>query len=102
MIDAFDIIAFVVFAVLQGHSAGTKPGDLIDVFTPGSLQILTDVAIDPAGNVWAANNWESVDAVSRPNPPSGISTRGGGSGITVIYGVASPVLPPRIGKVRKL
>jgi hypothetical protein len=31
----------------QGHATGTKPGDLIHVFTPGSLQILTDVAIDP-------------------------------------------------------
>jgi hypothetical protein len=87
-------------ATPQGHQAGTKPGDLIHVFTPGSLQILTDVAIDPAGNVWAANNWGSVEAVARPNPPSGISTRGGGSGLTVIYGVAAPVRPPRMGKVR--
>jgi hypothetical protein len=87
-------------ATHQGHPAGTKPGDVIHVFTPGSLQILTDVAIDPAGNVWAANNWESVQAVSNPNPPSAISTRGGGSGLTVIYGVAAPVQPPRMGKVR--
>jgi hypothetical protein len=24
----------------------------------GGLQILTDLAIDPAGNVWVANNWD--------------------------------------------
>jgi hypothetical protein len=35
----------------KGHPEGTKAGDLIHVFTGGSIQILTDVAIDPAGNV---------------------------------------------------
>jgi hypothetical protein len=85
-----------------GHPPGTKPGDLIHVFTPGSLQILTDASIDPAGNVWVANNWNNAEAAVRPNPPSGISTLGGGSGFTVIYGVAGPVQPPRMGKVRPL
>ena len=41
----------------KGHPAGTKPGDVIHQFQSGSIQMLTDVAIDPAGNVWAANNW---------------------------------------------
>jgi uncharacterized protein (TIGR03000 family) len=86
----------------QGHPAGTKPGDVIHVFKGGSIQIITDVAIDPAGNVWAANNWNNPEAVVRPDPPTPISTWGGGSGFTVIYGVAAPVQPPRIGKVRKL
>jgi hypothetical protein len=86
----------------QGHPAGTKPGDVIHVFKSGSIQMLTDVAIDPAGNVWAANNWNDPVAAVRPNPPTAISTWGGGSGFTVIYGVAAPVQPPRIGKVRPL
>jgi hypothetical protein len=86
----------------QGHPAGTKPGDLIHIFKIGSLQILTDVSIDPAGNVWAANNWNSEEAGLSSNPPTAISTWTGGSGMTVIYGVAAPVQPPRIGKVRKL
>jgi len=34
------------------------------------------------------------------NPPGPVSTWGGGSGFTVIYGVAAPVQPPRMGKVR--
>jgi hypothetical protein len=28
---------------------------------PGTnIEIITDVAIDPAGNVWVANNWNSI------------------------------------------
>ena len=84
----------------QGHPAGTKPGDVIHVFTSGSIQMLTDVAIDPAGNVWAANNWNDPVAATAENPPRPTSTWGGGSGLTVIYGVAAPVKPPRIGPVR--
>ena len=86
----------------QGHPAGTKPGDVIHVFKSGSIQMLTDVSIDPAGNVWAANNWNDPVAATSPDPPSRISTWGGGSGLTVIYGVAAPVQPPRMGKVRPL
>jgi hypothetical protein len=82
----------------KGHSPGTKTGDLIHTFTGGSIQkILTDVSIDPAGNVWIANNWNSGEAATAENPPYNISTWGGGMGITVIYGVAGPVKPPRIG-----
>ena len=66
----------------------------------GSIQMITDVSIDPAGNVWAANNWNSLEAASSENPSRPTSTWGGGSGFTVIYGVAAPVKPPRIGKVR--
>ena len=84
----------------KGHPEGTKTGDVIHVFTGGSIQILTDVAVDPAGNVWAANNWNSPEAVTAENPTWRISTWGGGSGLTVIYGVAAPVKPPRIGPVR--
>ena len=86
----------------QGHPAGTKPGDVIHVFKSGSIQMLTDVSIDPAGNIWAANNWNDPVAATSPDPPSRISTWGGGSGLTVIYGVAAPVQPPRMGKVRPL
>lgn len=84
----------------KGHPAGTKVGDVIHVFQAGSIQMITDVSIDPAGNVWAANNWNSLEAAASPNPSRPTSTWGGGSGFTVIYGVAAPVKPPRIGKVR--
>ena len=36
---------------------------------------------------------------SNDNPAR--STWGGGTGINVIYGVAEPVQPPRMGKVRR-
>ncbi len=85
----------------QGHPPETKPGDLIHFFQIGSIQLLTDVAVDAAGNVWAANNWDNLEAVFRPNPFNATSTQGGGSGLTIIYGVAGPVQPPRMGKVRR-
>jgi len=45
----------------KGHSAGAKAGDVIHVFQGGSIQMIADVSIDPAGNVWAANNWNSLE-----------------------------------------
>jgi len=84
----------------KGHPAGTKTGDVIHVFKSGSIQMITDASIDPAGNVWAANNWNSLEGAAGVNPPGPVSTWGGGSGFTVIYGVAAPVQPPRMGKVR--
>lgn len=84
----------------KGHPAGTKPGDVLHVFRSGSIQMLTDVSIDPAGNVWAANNWNDPRVAVEPNPERRTSTWGGGSGLTVIYGVAAPVKPPRMGKVQ--
>jgi len=84
----------------KGHPAGTKAGDLIHIFQSGTIQMVTDVAIDPAGNVWVANNWNLLEAAAGPNPAYPTSTWGGGSGFTVIYGVAAPVKPPRIGKVQ--
>lgn len=93
-------VVFMAGADPKGHPEGTKPGDVLHVFRGGSIQLLTDVNIDPAGNVWAANNWNDPRAAAEPNPPSRISTWGGGSGLTVIYSVAAPVKPPRMGKVQ--
>ena len=52
----------------KGHPAGTKTGDVIHVFQSGSIQMITDVAVDPAGNVWAANNWNDLEAVVADDP----------------------------------
>lgn len=93
-------VVFMAGADPKGHPEGTKPGDVLHVFRSGSIQLLTDVNIDPAGNVWAANNWNDARAAAEPDPPSRISTWGGGSGLTVIYGVAAPVKPPRMGKAQ--
>jgi hypothetical protein len=85
----------------KGHPAGTKPGDVIHQFQSASIQMITEVAVDPAGNVWAANNWNDQQAVMAYDPPRSTSTYGGGLGITVIYGVAAPVKTPLLGAVRK-
>ena len=84
----------------KGHPLGTKTGDVLHVFRSGSIQLLTDVAIDPAGDVWAANNWNHPKAAMASAPDPRFSTWGGGSGLTVIYGVAAPVKPPRMGVVK--
>ena len=84
-----------------GHPPGTKAGDVIHIFQSGSIQMVTDVSIDPAGDVWVANNWNKLEAAAGPNPSRPTSTWGGGSGFTVIYGVAAPVKPPRMGKVQR-
>ena len=86
----------------QGHPEGTQTGDVIHVFQSGSIQMITDVVVDQAGNAWAANNWNDVDAVVNDvNPARESTTWGGGTGITVIYGVASPVHAPAIGEAHK-
>jgi hypothetical protein len=85
----------------KGHPAGTKPGDLIHFFQGGMIQVPTVGSIDPAGNLWVANNWNSVEAATSADPLPSTSSWGGGSGFTVIYGVAAPVKAPLMGAVRQ-
>ncbi len=61
----------------KGHPAGTKTGDVIHIFQGGSIQMITDVSIDAAGNVWIANNWNSLEAAISENPIRRTSTQGG-------------------------
>ena len=82
------------------NSQDKKPGDVVHVFTGGTIQMLTDVVIDPAGNVWAANNWNNPEAAIYDKVAHAISTWGGGSGFTIIYGVGGPVKAPLMGQVR--
>ena len=78
---------------------GVKTGD--PIAPPGSyiqgLQILTDLAIDPAGNVWVANNWDRPDEGFKNVPDPALSTRFAGNGTVVFFGVAKPVRTPLIG-----
>ncbi|MDR3435319.1 hypothetical protein [Telmatospirillum sp.] len=61
----------------------------------GGMQMLVDVSIDPAGNAWVSNNWQDPKACYGTNEAN--STRCGGQGMTVFYGVAKPVKSPQIG-----
>ena len=85
----------------KGHPAGTKTGDLLHMFTSGAIENPTDVSIDAAGNAWCANNWNDVPIATGVSQDPARSTWGGGTGINIIYGVAEPVQPPRMGKVRR-
>lgn len=65
------------------------------------MQTITDVAIDPAGNVWVANNWDMPEQGSKEVPEPALATRFGGNGTVVFFGLAKPVRTPLIGPVRK-
>jgi hypothetical protein len=58
------------------------------------------VAIDRAGNVWVANNWNRPDEGFKDVPQEALSTRFGGDGTVVFFGLAAPVKTPLIGPVR--
>ena len=92
-------VVFMAGDGTKGHAAGTKRGDVLHVFQSGSLQMITDVSIDAAGNVWAANNWYDPRTATSSDPIRRTSTWGPGQGIAVIYGAAAPVKPPRMGAV---
>lgn len=84
---------------------GMKTGDQISPpggYVGGGLQEQTDLAIDPAGNVWVMNNWQNIDTCVAPVPEEALSTRCGGQGVTVFYGLAKPVQAPQIGPARPL
>jgi sugar lactone lactonase YvrE len=81
---------------------GMKTGDAISPpggYKGGGMQMLVDVSIDPAGNVWVSNNWDDVPACFGKSDESR-STRCGGEGATIFYGMAKPVRAPLIGPAR--
>jgi hypothetical protein len=79
---------------------GMKTGDIIHFYANGSTQSVTSVEVDPAGNVWYANNWNQVTAIADIDPDRKLITQAGGDGIMVFYGLAAPVKVPLIGPVR--
>ena len=82
---------------------GMKTGEQISPpggYVGGGLQMQTDLAIDPAGNVWVMNNWQLIDSCFGV-PPEELSTLCGGQGVTVFYGMAKPVRTPQIGPARQ-
>jgi streptogramin lyase len=83
---------------------GMKTGDPISPpggYVGGGMQLLTDIAIDPAGNVWVADNWQRPQSCFAPYASEARSTLCGGNGLTVFYGMAKPVGAPQIGPARQ-
>ncbi len=82
---------------------GARTGDQISPpggYVGGGLQMMTDIAVDPAGNVWAMNNWQDIDSCIG-TPKEALSTRCGGQGVVIFYGMAKPVHAPQIGPARQ-
>ena len=78
---------------------GFSTGDQISPpggYFGGGLQMQTDIAVDPAGNVWVMNNWQDI-ASCIGKPEEATSTRCGGQGVVIFYGMAKPVRTPQIG-----
>jgi hypothetical protein len=81
---------------------GFKTGEQISPpggYVGGGLQMQTDLAIGPAGDVWVMNNWQDIDSCFG-TPPEPLSTRCGGQGVVIFYGMAKPVHAPQIGPAR--
>jgi hypothetical protein len=84
---------------------GMKTGDQISPpggYVGGGLESMTDIGVGPAGDVWVADNWQLIDSCYPiPSDTSeALSTRCGGQGLTVFYGMAKPVRAPLIGPAR--
>jgi hypothetical protein len=80
--------------------AGMKTGDPISPlggYKGGGMQMLVDASIDPAGDVWVSNNWQDPASCYGKAADEGLSTRCGGQGMVVFYGMAKPVRAPQIG-----
>jgi hypothetical protein len=83
---------------------GFKTGDQISPpggYVGGGLQMQTDLAIGPAGDVWVMNNWQDIDSCFGV-PDEALSTRCGGQGVVIFFGMAKPVRAPMIGPARPL
>ena len=81
---------------------GFKTGDQISPpggSVGGGLQMQTDIAVGPAGDVWAMNNWQDLNSCFG-NPDEALSTRCGGQGVVIFFGMAKPVRSPQIGPAR--
>jgi hypothetical protein len=84
--------------------SGMKTGDQISPpggYVGGGLQMQTDLAVDPAGNVWVMNNWQNIDSCFG-TPPEALSTLCGGQGVVIFFAMAKPVRAPQIGPARPL
>jgi streptogramin lyase len=87
----------------EANPPGMKMGDPISPpggYVGGGMQMLIDIDIDPAGNVWVSNNWNNYEAaLGRVAEP--LQTQGAGQGVVVFYGMAKPVRTPLIGPVQQ-
>jgi hypothetical protein len=53
------------------------------------------------GNIWVGNNWQDINQCFENTYNEALSTRCGGQGVVVFYGMAKPVKTPLIGPPRQ-
>jgi hypothetical protein len=95
-------IAHLCGAKTENCPPGFKTGDQISPpggYVGGGLQMQTDLAISPSGDVWVMDNWQTI-ASCYGDPDEALSTRCGGQGVTIFFGMAKPVRAPQIGPAR--
>jgi len=76
--------------------SGHKTGDPISPstgYTSDGVTRLTEIDIDPSGNVWVTNNWLRDGFQHLENP--------GGHEVVILIGAAAPVKTPLIGPPQK-
>ena len=96
-------ITFLCGARPTNCPAGAKTGDAISPpsgYVGGLQAAITDIVVDPAGNLWVANNWENPEQGFKKVPDPTQATRFGGNGTVVFFGLAKPVKTPLIGPPR--
>jgi len=99
---AYGRIAHLCGVKTENCPSGMKTGDPISPpggYVGGGLQMQTDLAISPTGDVWVMDNWQDINSCFGA-PPEGLSTRCGGQGVTIFFGMAKPVRAPQIGPAR--
>jgi hypothetical protein len=87
-------LSYLCGAEASNCPPGFETGDPISPdggYTFEGLVRNTAVQIDPSGNVWLTNNWETVPVPTNP----------GGHQMVVFIGLAAPVKTPLIGPPRK-
>ncbi|MDH6132704.1 hypothetical protein P3T37_002090 [Kitasatospora sp. MAA4] len=70
-----------------GYTTGRPISPAGTGYTSDGLDRNTGIQIDPSGNVWLADNWQTVPLQTNP----------GGHELVVFIGLATPVRTPLIG-----
>lgn len=82
-------------ARLSACPPGLRTGDPISPagtgYTSDGLERNTGVQVDPSGNVWLTNNWQTTPLQTNP----------GGHEVVGFIGVATPVRTPLLGPPRR-
>jgi hypothetical protein len=95
-------LAVVSEVVSASALPGSKTADQISPpggYMTGALQMQTDLAISPAGDVWVMNNWQDINSCF-PGAAEALSILCGGQGVVIFFGMAKPGTVAQIGPAK--